>query len=112
MNLKEYRLKKGFTQKEMAKEMAMEQTTYSRKENGKSPITENEWERFAKVLDVSMEELKKEGENIPKNENCTFNDNSIGIQIVSMPKEAWEVILKYNTKLEEENAQLKEQLKQ
>lgn len=43
MNLKEFRIKKGITQKEMALKMAMEQTTYSRKENGKSPITENEW---------------------------------------------------------------------
>ena len=57
--------------------MAMEQTTYSRKENGKSPITENEWERFAKVLDTSIEELKKGNESVPKNENCTFNDNSV-----------------------------------
>ena len=32
MNLKEFRIKKGVTQKEMALKMAMEQTTYSRKE--------------------------------------------------------------------------------
>lgn len=110
MNLKEFRIKKGITQKEMALKMAMEQTTYSRKENGKSPITENEWERFAKVLDTSIEELKKGNESVPKNENCTFNDNSVGIQIISMPKEAWEIMLKYSNKLEEENTQLKEAL--
>ena len=111
MNLKEFRIKKGITQKEMALKMAMEQTTYSRKENGKSPITENEWERFAKVLDTSIEELKKGNESVPKNDNCTFNDNSVGIKIISMPKEAWEIMLKYSNKLEEENTQLKEQLK-
>lgn len=111
MNLKDFRHKKGITQKEMALRMAMEQTTYSRKENGKSPITEDEWKRFAKVLDTSIEELKKGNESVPKNENCTFNDNAIGFQIISMPKEAWEIMIKYSNKLEEENAQLKEQLK-
>jgi len=111
MNLKETRIKKGITQKEMALKMAMEQTTYSRKERGISPISEEEWERFAKVLDTTIDELKKEIVTVPKNENCTFNDNAIGIQIVSIPKEAWDIMLKYNTKLEEENTQLKEQLK-
>ena len=66
MNLKDFRHKKGITQKEMALRMAMEQTTYSRKENGKSPITEDEWKRFAKVLDTSIEELKKGNESVPK----------------------------------------------
>ena len=110
MNLKDFRHKKGITQKEMALKMAMEQTTYSRKERGKSPITEEEWERFSKVLDISIEELRKGNESVPKNENCTFNDNSVGIQIISMPKDAWEIMIKYSNKLEEEIVQLKEQL--
>lgn len=43
MSLKEIRKNKGITQKQMALNMAMEQTTYSRKENGKSPITNEEF---------------------------------------------------------------------
>ena len=82
MNLKEFRIKKGITQKEMALKMAMEQTTYSRKENGKSPITENEWERFAKVLDTSIGELSNGYDSVPTNENCDFNDKFVHIQII------------------------------
>ncbi|VXB10575.1 conserved hypothetical protein [Flavobacterium sp. 9AF] len=110
MSLKAIRKEKGFTQKDMAFKMAMEQTTYSRKERGKSPITEEEWEKLADVLKIPIEELKKANENMPKNENCTFYDNSIGIQIVSMPKETLDIMLKYTAKLEEENKILKQDL--
>lgn len=110
MSLRAIRKEKGFTQKEMALKMAMEQTTYSKKERGKSPITEDEWERFATVLETTIEELKETNESMPKNENCTFNDNSIGIQIVSMPKETLDIMIKYTAKLEAEIIQLKEKL--
>ena len=36
----------------------MEQTTYSRKERGISPITIAEWERIAKALEVSVEKKR------------------------------------------------------
>ncbi|WP_445458256.1 helix-turn-helix domain-containing protein [Flavobacterium sp. HNIBRBA15423] len=111
MSLRAIRKEKGFTQKDMALKMAMEQTTYSRKERGKSPITDEEWERFANVLETPVEELKEKNEPMAKNENCTFNDNSIGIQIVTMPKETLDVMMKYTAKLEEEINQLKGQLK-
>lgn len=104
MNLKEIRKNKGFTQKQIALKMAMEQTTYSKKENGKSPITEVEYKKLAAILETSIEEIKKEIPSVAKNENCTFNDNSIGIQIVSMPKETLDIIIKYTAKLEEEVA--------
>ncbi|WP_310378342.1 helix-turn-helix domain-containing protein [Flavobacterium sp.] len=102
---------KGITQEQMAKKIPMEQTTYSRKERGKSPISNEEWARIAKTLEVSVEEIKDE--NIPiaiKNENCTFNDNAIGIQYVNIPQEVYTIVLKYNSKLEEENKQLKNEL--
>ena len=95
---------KGFTQKQMAAKVPMEQTTYSRKERGKSPISEEEWARIAKTLEVPVEEIKEE--NIPvsiKNENCTFTDSSvIGIQYVNIPQEVYAIVMKYNAKLEEE----------
>jgi transcriptional regulator with XRE-family HTH domain len=102
---------KGFTQEQMASKIPMEQTTYSRKERGKSPISMEEWARIAKTLEVSVEEIKDE--NVPfaiKNENCTFTDNAIGIQYVNIPQEVYAIVLKYNTKLEEENQRLKNEL--
>jgi transcriptional regulator with XRE-family HTH domain len=101
---------RGYSQKEMAKIVAMEQTTYSRKERGMSFITNEEWERFAKALEVSIEEIKEVPQNSFRNENCTFSENSVGIQYVNLPQNVLDVILKYNTKLEEENAELKKKL--
>lgn len=110
MSLKEIRKNKGITQKQMALNMAMEQTTYSRKENGKSPITNEEFEKLAKLLDTDIEEIKKEIPPSTKNENCTFNDNSIGINYVNIPQDLLDTVLKYNRKLEEEVLHLKQQL--
>jgi transcriptional regulator with XRE-family HTH domain len=103
---------KRITQEQMAKLIAMEQTTYSRKERGKSPILDEEWERFAKALNVNVEDIKGEANPVTmKNENWSLNDNSIGIQYVNIPQNAYEVIMKYNKILEDENERLKEQLK-
>jgi transcriptional regulator with XRE-family HTH domain len=111
-NLKEARKAKGLTQKQLALKIAMEQTTYSRKERGKSPISDDEWSRFAKMLDVNIEEIKDNLISQPKNENCTFNDQSIGIQYITIPQDVLDTVLKYNKKLEEENTALKEKLKE
>jgi transcriptional regulator with XRE-family HTH domain len=53
------RKNKGLTQKQVADKMAMEQTTYSKKERGLSPIREDEWIRFAKILEVNIEDIKE-----------------------------------------------------
>ena len=104
------RKSKGLTQEQMAKLIAMEQTTYSRKETGKSPITNEEWQRFAKALEVSLEDIKEENKISLKNENCTFNDSTVGIQYVNIPQNVLDIIIKYNQKLENENKSLKEEV--
>jgi|SRR5690606_11897072 len=102
------RKSKGLSQAEMAKMVAMEQTTYSRKERGISMITDDEWTRLANALDVSIDDIKEETETISfKNDNCTFNNDSVGIQYVNIPDYILEIVLKYNKKLEEEISQLK-----
>jgi transcriptional regulator with XRE-family HTH domain len=111
LKLIDARKAKGFTQKQMSDKIAMEQTTYSRKERGKSPISDEEWKRFAKTLDVPVEEIKETNNSSnSKNENCTFNDSAIGIQYVNIPENVFDIIIKYNAKLEEENKKLKELL--
>lgn len=101
---------KRITQEQMAKLIAMEQTTYSRKERGKSPILDDEWERFAKALNVNVEDIKGEATPITmKNENWSLNDNSIGIQYVNIPQNAYDIIMKYNKILEDENERLKKE---
>ncbi len=109
--LKQTRTAKGYSQNEFSKLVAMDQTTYSRKETGKTFITEDEWDRFAKTLGVSKEEIKDKIAPQAINENCVFNDQSIGIQNISLPVEVLDALLRYNKKLEEENELLKNKLK-
>ena len=101
--LREARISKGYSQGKFSKVVAMEQTTYSRKERGKSSITEDEWDRFANALDVLKEEIKEKTEPQATNENRPFSDQSVGIQYISIPKEVLETVLKFNKKLEEDN---------
>jgi transcriptional regulator with XRE-family HTH domain len=105
--LKNVRTAKGYSQLEFSKLVAMDQTTYSRKETGKTFITEQEWDRFAKTLGVSKEEIKEKLASQAINENGVFNHQSVGIQNISLPIEVLETILRYNKKLEEDNALLK-----
>ena len=105
--LKTTRESKNIKQKEMAAKVAMHQSTYSNKEKGKTGISNEEWLRFAKALEVKVEDIK---EDRPVNiSNNTFNDNSVnvGIQYINIPKEIYETMLKYNKKLEEENEVLR-----
>jgi hypothetical protein len=77
----------------------------------KSHINEEEWDRIAKVLDIPVEKIKEK--NFPvsiKNNNCTFNDNAVGIQYVNIPQDVLEIIIKYNNRLEEDNLMLKKQI--
>ena len=94
----------------MAKLIAMGQTTYSRKENGKSTITKEEWQRFAKALEVNVDDIKREKPQSLKNENCTFNENSVGINYVNIPQNLLDIIIKYNTKLESDNEKLEKNI--
>jgi transcriptional regulator with XRE-family HTH domain len=55
--LKKMRIAKGYKQIPFAEKVAMDQSQYSRRETGKVPISDNEWERFAKVLQVNKEEI-------------------------------------------------------
>lgn len=111
--LVDLRKERGLSQGELASKVAMEQTTYSRKERGKSIITNEEWSRIAEALDVSVEDIQDDKSVNLKNENCTFNDNSsvVGVQYVSVPQEILDAVLRYNKKLEDENEELKRDLK-
>ena len=88
----------------------MDQTTFSRKERGKSTITEEEWDRLAKALDVPKEEIKEIIEPQATNENCNFNDQPIAIQYITIPQEVLDTVLKFNKKLEEDNLFQKQEI--
>ena len=55
--LKEARLKKGLSQETLADLVGMTQCNYSRRENGRKSISDAEWARISKVLDVKKEDI-------------------------------------------------------
>jgi hypothetical protein len=42
------------------------------------------------------------------NQNCTFNEHSVGIQYVNIPQDVLDMMLRYTKKLEEENEKLQQ----
>lgn len=57
------RLEKGYSQEKLADLIGMSQSAYSRRENGNIKITDNEWKRIAKQLDVKIELIYELEEN-------------------------------------------------
>ena len=102
MNLKEIRVSKGFTQKQMAEKMAMEQTTYSKKERGISPINENKWKRLSEIFETPIDVLKKA---LPRTQKVNENEQK---DMVSIPLNVFTDIVHQKQKIQEENNALKE----
>ena len=95
---------KGYTQEKLAQQIAMEQTTLSRKERGLSPITIAEWERIAKALEVSIEKIVEPNNN---DTQSFFNEKALSLQNVLLIKKSYEKIIKAK---DEQIALLKEML--
>lgn len=97
------RLKKGLSQETIADMLGMTQSNYSRKENGSSKITREEWERLSKILEVPLEEIF-ESDIFIFQDNATGNYSGTN-NIYSIPKHIEELLetqRKYIERLEEE----------
>lgn len=57
MNVKEYRVKKGYTQEQIAMLLNIKQNTYSNKENGKRAFTIDEIKILKELFEVTYEDL-------------------------------------------------------
>lgn len=73
--LRTLRKQKGYTQQQIADLLATDVSNYSRKENGDVKIFDDEWEKLAKILDVSVEDIREE-KAATVIQNLTFNDSS------------------------------------
>lgn len=103
---------KGYSQKELASLVHMEQTTYSRKERGIHIFSEKEWEKIADILETKVDEIQTQEKSVQYNENCTFSEHSIGcvgVQYANVPKEMLDTMQKYIKLLERENERLRNQ---
>ncbi|TZF98852.1 helix-turn-helix transcriptional regulator (plasmid) [Chryseobacterium panacisoli] len=69
---------KGFTQQQMAEVIPTDVSNYSKKESGAVSITQTEWNKLAKFLEVPIEEIYEEEEAKFIFENPVFNDSSAG----------------------------------
>lgn len=111
--LKRARTEKGFSQQDVAKYLNINQTGYSRRENGSIPVTDEEWERIAKLLSVEVEDIKEDDkESIHQNfENN--NGNYIGSNNIycNIPEFILENQQDYINTLKEEIKALKEKIK-
>lgn len=93
LQLKEIRQNKGLSQEELADLIGMTQSNYSRRESGKKKITEFEWKKIAKALNVKPEELYIKS----KINNSDIQDE--------------EFVTRYIKSLEIENSELREKIK-
>ena len=74
--LKDLRKQRKLSQQTIAKILSTDPSSYSRKENGKSKIYDDEWEKLAKALDVSVDDIKEsEFSEIVFNDNSSYNNN-------------------------------------
>jgi transcriptional regulator with XRE-family HTH domain len=105
------RSSKGFTQQKMAERLFMDVSNYSRRENGTIKINNNEWEKIAEILDVSVDEIYESDEA----NFFVFKDQSTGNylgnnNIYSIPEYFLDIQRKYINTLEEEIENLKKKI--
>lgn len=98
--LMQTRLAKGLSQEELADLIGMTQSNYSRRENGHKKISEKEWDKIAKELDVTKESIYEDDFNTSKIKN-TMNMHQIHIP---------EFVLDHIEFLKKENNNLKKEL--
>jgi len=110
--LKNIRKQKNMSQETMAKILSTDTSSYSRKENGKSKIHDDEWEKLAKALEVSVEDIKEsEISGIVHNENSTLHDQSGSyIHNYNFPQSIIDNLQDYIKLLKEQNEFLKKEL--
>lgn len=109
--LLEKRKAKGKSQEDMAYEMKISQSQYSRRENGQVAITPEEWDEIAQILNVPKEEIYQKEESMvficKDNANGNYQGNN---HIYSVPEFLLDNQQKYILKLEEEIKTLQEKI--
>lgn len=100
------RLKKGYSQEEIADLLGMSQSNYSRREKGLKKISDEEWSKIAFELGVKKEDIYEEG-NLDGDFSNGIKNNSEKIYQFNIP----DFIIEHIELLKQENKALKERLK-
>ena len=106
------RKERNLTQEEFAFKLGLDPSNYNRRENGITKISKKEWDKMAKELGVSLEDIyePEDGVYFINNENANGNFGNHNTYN-GFNDFAFETMKKYIQKLEEEIQTLKEQLK-
>lgn len=109
-NLIRTRKQKGFSQQYVAEKLCIDVSNYNKREKGKAKITSVQWEKLAKILEVPLADIYESEESmfIIRKDPSSGSDHTNNFYTI--PAYFLENQKKYITKLEEENAQLKERL--
>lgn len=106
--------KATYTQESMAKILHMTQSQYQRREKGEIKISDEEWERMAKALNTSVEEIKEEDSTIHQinnYDNQSGNYSASNNYFHSIPDFILENQREYVNLLKKEIEDLKEEIK-
>lgn len=110
--LKDKRIEKNLTQEEFAFKLGLDTSNYNRRESGLTKISKKEWDKMAKVLETSLEEIYEPEDGVYIiNGDYAHGNFGQGGTFNNFSEFAFETMKKYIQKLEEENQNLKEQLK-
>ncbi|TZF99070.1 helix-turn-helix domain-containing protein (plasmid) [Chryseobacterium panacisoli] len=115
--LRNVRKRKGITQQQIADIIATDVSNYSRKESGDVAIRKEEWEKIARYLEVSVEEIYEEedAKQIYNFDNITessgFGNNINGNLYCNVPEFLLENQRDYIEHLKKENERLQEEIK-
>ncbi len=107
-NLSSLRKRKGLSQKQVSDLLNMDVSNYQRRESGEKGISMDEWQRLSEILEVPLHEIYESDEK----QVFIFNDGATGngniVMNYAVPEYLLEHQRKYISKLEEENARLRE----
>jgi transcriptional regulator with XRE-family HTH domain len=104
------RKKLGFSCKEIADLLCMEEYSYRRRESGKTKISNQEWKKISNILSVPFEMIfEAENGSFNASENITSKTNTP--QSYNIPKELLDNQQEYITILKIENDTLKQENK-
>lgn len=115
--LRVIRKQKGYTQQQIADIIATDVSNYSRKESGDVRIVKDEWDKIARFLDVTVEDIYEEEEAkvVVNYDHPVFNDSSSGngtmTQFHNISASIIQSFQDYIALLKQENERLKEELK-
>lgn len=109
-NLSSLRKKRGYSQQQISDLLNMDVSNYQRRESGEKSISMDEWQKLAEILEVPLAEIyEAEEKQVIIFQDHAQNHHGIG-NTYSIPEYLLEHQLKYISRLEEENAKLREML--